>query len=207
MKYTSMTIVALVVATITAGAAEPALAQDAGDNRGPGMQLRGPGGEQGRFVHRGGPGEGMQMRVRHHGGGLFALVCSERGADRLEHMLLDIAQRTDPTAEQAPLYDALKDAALVAQADFAETCATARPAEGEAADRDLAERLKSRLDIQQAHLTAMSAVLPAFEAFYDSLSDEQKAAMEPRRQMMKHGMLEERGRPGAPQAPTPEGQS
>ena len=43
------------------------------------------------------------------------------------------------------------------------------------------ERLKSGLKLDEARLTAMNAVLPDLEAFYSSLTDEQKASLSPRR--------------------------
>jgi hypothetical protein len=206
MKRTTMTIAALVVATIASGAAAPAFAQDQAPNDGPReLHFRGPDGE-GFMMHRGGPREGMRMRMRGGAGQILALVCSERGADRLEHMLLNIEQRTDPTADQQSLYDTFKSAALDAQADFATTCAAARPDANQAEDADLVDRLKAGLDVQQAHLDAMNAVLPSFEAFFDSLTDEQKQALEPpRRNAEKRFERHMRG-PGAvgPEAPTPE---
>jgi hypothetical protein len=190
---TSMTIVALVIAAITAGSAAPALAQDQGGERGRQMHQHRNAGEFRPGARHDGPRDGNMRMHMNRGGGLFALVCSERGSDGLAHMLLNIEQQTDPTAEQQPLYDTLKDAALSAQADFATVCATARPAEGDVATRDLADRLKVRLDIEKAHVEAMTAVLPAFEAFYDSLSDEQKLQLEPRRHRAEHRMPGEPG--------------
>ena len=49
-----------------------------------------------------------------------------------------------------------------------------------AAAPNLLTRLQSGLKVQEARVAAMSAVLPQFEAFYNSLSDEQKAKLEPR---------------------------
>lgn len=195
MKRSTMTIAALVVATIATGAAAPAMAQDQGPGRDREVHLRGPGGGEAHM--RFGGQRGARMMVNRGGergmGGLFALVCNEDGGDRLQHMLLNIEQRTDPTGNQTALYDTFKAAATSAQADFASACAAARPAD-DTASLDLPDRLKSRLDVQQAHLDAMNAVLPAFEAFYDSLSDEQKQALAPRRG--EHRM-DHRG-PGAP---------
>lgn len=172
---TTMTLAALVVA-LAAGTAAPALAQDSGTVK------------DGREMHfRGGPDDARGFMVRVRGrdgmrGGVLALVCSPRGADRLEHMLLSIEQRTEPTAEQAPLFEAFRTTALTAQTSFADSCAELRPATAEAREAlDLVDRLQARMDIQSAHLEAMTSVLPVFEAFYDSLSDEQKAALEPRR--------------------------
>ena len=185
-RTTSLTIAALVAASLAAGTAAPALAQDQGPRARMQMQFDGPAGERGPGQHR---RDGM-------GGGLFALVCSDRGADRLEHMLLSIAQRTDPTADQQPLYDAFKAAATAAQADFAAVCEANKPADGAAPTADLADRLGTRLKIDEARVAAMSDVLPAFEAFYDSLTDDQKAALQPQRE--HHRMFGERdGKPGA----------
>jgi hypothetical protein len=57
----------------------------------------------------------------------------------------------------------------------------ARPVERERGSLDLAQRMKARLAVQKAHVAAMEIVLPAFTDFYASLSDAQKAALEPRR--------------------------
>lgn len=198
MKHTSMTIAALVVTVIGAGAALPAMAEDHRGDRGPMMRFHGPGMEGRMLVHRDhdrlGPG-----RL----GGLLALGCSERSADRLEHMLLEIEQRTDPTAEQAKLYTEFKDKALAAQADFAAACTAARPDEDERGTRDLVDRLKARLDVEVAHVDAMSNVLPAFEAFYDSLSDAQKETLEPRRFRFRDAWLDGEDSSELPAPPRP----
>ncbi len=171
MSKTSLTLATVLVMAM-AGVAAPAFAQDFGapsermqfrhHENGPRLMLR--------RTHRGG-----------RGGQLLAFACSDRGADRLEHALLSIEQRTDVTATQQPLFDALQSAALEAQAGFAAACTAARPAEGERDSLDLAARLNMRLEVQKAHVGALAAVLPAFSAFYTSLNDEQKAALEPRR--------------------------
>lgn len=193
MKRSTMTLAALLVATIATGAAAPAFAQTAAPGPAAGerpreLQLRGPGGETQFAMRRDhGQRDGMRMRMRQGGGGVLALVCSENGADRLEHMLLNMKQRTDPTAEQQPLFDDFQAAALIAQTDFADSCATARPAADAAEDMDIVDRLRAGLEVQQAHLDAMNAVLPKFETFFDSLSDEQKAQLTPRRGDGKRG--------------------
>jgi hypothetical protein len=172
-RTTSLTLATLVVVVAAAGAV-PALAQQGPG--GPGQrheEMRGPGARDG-VMHE----ERGMMR----GGGMLALVCSDNGADRLEHMLLSVAQRTDLTAEQQPLYDTLKSTALAAQADFAAACTAARPADGtDVSSVDLADRLKARLEIDKARVAAMEGVVPAFEAFYDSLTDAQKQALAPER--------------------------
>lgn len=180
MKRTTTTIAALLVATIATGAVVPAIAQNTASNDRPQAQQQRGGDGEGFRMRRNGQHDRMQMR-RGGAGQILALVCSEKGADRLEHMLLNIEQRTDPTADQQALFDTFEASAIQAQTDFAAACATARPDPEQAEATDLVDRIGARLEIQQAHLDAMSAVLPDFEAFYDSLSDEQKQAMQPRR--------------------------
>ena len=178
MNRTTSTIAALLVATMAVGAAAPVMAQNQGAGA-PGTQIadRGDGMRGDRDGRR-----MMRHRGGEMGGGILALVCAENGGDRLEHMLLSIEQRTDPTADQQALYDAFKSAATSAQSDFAATCAAALPSDATAAaDTDLVDRLTTRHDLAKAQVAAMDTVLPAFEAFYDSLSDEQKQALEPRR--------------------------
>jgi hypothetical protein len=211
-RTTSMTIAALVVAVAAGAATAPVYAQDHGRHefRGPGQDMqrnhegprgfflereRGPG--QMKFSMRGGPG-GQR-------GGVLSFVCSPKGADRLEHLLLNISQRVDPTTEQQPLFDTLKSAARTAQTGFADTCAEARPERTAGADRpDLAERMKTRLAIETAHVEAMTSVIPAFEAFYDSLSDAQKQSLEPRRHRQHEGrrMSPPSPAPAEPAAPS-----
>jgi hypothetical protein len=157
-------------------------------------------------IQRGGPGmERSMMR----GGGLLALACSADGADRLEHMLLSLSQRLDPTAEQQPLFEDFRNAALTAQTGFADSCAELNPEDDTAAATpDLVERLRQHIGVGEARLTAMNEVLPALEAFYGSLTDEQKALLEPRhgKRGGRHGMRIERPvSPAAPEAPELEG--
>lgn len=178
---TTMTLAALVAAALAIGAAAPALAQVQPPNSSPTEMAD-------RGHERGGRQEGRRgMQHRGNmGGGFIALVCSENGDDRLEHMLLSVEQRTNPTAEQQGLYDAFKAAAVSAQADFSATCAAARPADPEATEGDLVDRLTAGHEVASARLAAMETVLPAFEAFFDSLTDEQKQALEPGRDDKRH---------------------
>jgi Spy/CpxP family protein refolding chaperone len=196
MKRSTSILLAGLMAT-TLGAAVPAVAQDAPAEPRPGDQrlelmLRHHGG--GLMRHHRGAGRG-------HGGALM-LACSERGADRLEHMLLSLSQRLDPAPEQQPLFEAFSAAARAAQSSFADSCARLRPQGGSAAP-DLVERLETGIAIGEARLAAMHEVLPALEAFYGSLTDEQKAQLEPAGRG-RHGMHR---RPavmfGAPAAPAP----
>ena len=198
MTRTTTTIAALVVAAIAVGAAAPALADDKG--HGP-DRMRGEPGFERQMEMRGEMREEMRGEGR---GGFLALVCAPQGADRLEQALLKLEQRTDPADGQVALFDTLKTTALAAQSDFATACAAARPAEGDTADRDLVDRLTTGLAIDEARVAAMGKVLPAFEAFYDSLSDEQKQALTPPRgERERRGFRMHRGAPDmtAPTAP------
>lgn len=210
MKLTASASAALVAATLGLAAMTPAaFAQDQRPQAGPGeirheMFRRHHGGE-----HRFGPQLHVQRGGRGAGGGLLALACSERGADRLEHMLLSLSQRLDPTAEQQQLFDDFRAAALTAQTSFADSCAELRPDDGDAAAAtDLVERLRQRIAVDDARLTAMNEVLPALEALYAGLTDEQKALLEPGhgKRGGRHGMRTEPPAPPAmPEAPELEG--
>src|SRR6185437_2074849 len=84
-----------------------------------------------------------------------------------------------PTPEQAPLLDALRTAALADQQHVADACRTAR---GTApASATMLDRLQARLAIETARVAALNDVIPRFKAFYDSLTDAQKARLEQHR--------------------------
>ncbi len=189
---TSAAIVALTAAVIgMGGIASTASAQQAPNQPPPGggQQMQpgpGPGGQGGqfRFNNRRGGGNddrGGDGRM----GGLLNLVCNERGAERLEIAFVRISHRVELTAEQLPLFEALKTAALTAQTGFSDTCAANRPApvaEGQQPPPvDLLDGMQGRLAVEKAHVAALESVMPAFEAFYNSLTDEQKAQLAPPR--------------------------
>ena len=125
-----------------------------------------------------------QFRPMRGGHGFLGSICSTEGADRLDKMLEIMAIRIDLTDAQRPAFDDLKTAALTAQTDFATSCAPLKEQKPEGA----AEKLKHRSAMMELQLASMNTVMPAFEAFYDSLSDEQKA------QVNKAGG--KKGRPG-----------
>lgn len=205
MKLSTSTLIAgLLAATLGSAAIVPAAAQDASAQTRPGDQrqelmLRHHAGKGGMMRHHG----GARGDARGHGG-LLMLACSERGADRLEHMLLSLSQRLDPTADQQPLFEDFRAAALTAQTGFADRCAELRPEDGFAGAPDLVKRLEAGIAIGEARLAAMNEVLPALETFYGSLTDQQKALLEPRRGSRdgRHGM---RAAPPVPAAPAIEG--
>lgn len=150
--------------------APTAFAQDAGapadatpmaqaDNTG-GQRPAGPRGE-----HRG------EQR-----GGIAGMICSTDGAAQLETRLADLGTQLKLTTEQQPLFDDYKAAALTAQTGFAEACATVQPA-ATGTGPDALTMMKNRQVRQTASLEALNAVLPSFEALYNSLDDTQKTAL------------------------------
>ena len=206
MKYSTKTaLAALLAASLGAVALAPALADDtttpaattaapasaatapteelarANDMTGPGMMQHGA---------RGGFGQREDLRAN-----LLDLACGDRGAEALAIGFVHIEYAVKPTAEQAPLLDALKSTALADQKTFADACKTATSdAKGDAGKPNLLDRLQTRLAIDTAKVTALNDVLPKFKAFYDSLTDDQKAKLEPQRPMGER--MGFNGRPG-----------
>jgi hypothetical protein len=205
---TKTAIVALMTATIGLSAIAPVFAQDAAPaqaqaQNGPGIHFR-----QGNHAdgEMGGPMGGQR------GGG--DLLNFARGAEGIEIALVRLSHRIELTSEQQALFDTLKTTALSAAADFAAATEGLRPAQtppaaGETATAtapDMSERLENRIAIETAHLAALEAVQPAATAFFDSLTDEQKAQLAPERHqgggmpgMGKGGMRHHQGGPAAPQ--------
>jgi hypothetical protein len=135
--------------------------------------------QRGDHIHlmiRDGDGPGMGPG---RGAGILGLACSDKGAEALDVAFTRLTHHIDLTAEQQKLFDTFKTKALTTQTSFADACQAARPDRTADAKPDLLEHLKARLAVQEAELTAMNAVLPDFEAFYASLTDEQKAALLP----------------------------
>ena len=153
--------------------AAPALGEQlarANDMGGPGMMQRGP---------HDGMGQRGDLRAN-----LLDLACGDRGAEALAMGFVHIEYAVKPTATQAPLLDALKTTALADQKTFADACKTATgDAKADAGKPNLVDRLQTRLAIDTAKVTALTDVLPKFKAFYDSLTDDQKAKLEPHRPM------------------------
>jgi hypothetical protein len=123
---------------------------------------------------------GMRPDGKHGGGrgGFAGLICSTDGATQLQTRLDALATRLTLTATQQPLFDAYRSAALAAQTSFADACATVQPA-ASAAKPDMLKAMQDRLTTQKAEVAAMDSVLPSFEAFFNSLTDAQKALLTP----------------------------
>jgi hypothetical protein len=178
----SVTLAALVAASLSL-VALPSLAQDTT------AAVQKADRQIHRMVNRdAGPGRGA--------GGILGLVCSDNGAEALEIAFVRWSHALELTAEQQPLFDALKAKALTSQTSFADQCQAARPDRSADAKPDLLEGLKARLAIEEARLTAMNALLPDFEAFYGSLTDAQKAKLMPRLDRQGNGHGDRMGRGG-----------
>jgi len=197
MKTISTTaIVALMTTAIGLGAIAPATAQDAAPPAPATAATQTeaaaptPGTERG---FRNGPG----MR---QGGGAGGLLNIERGAEAIEIAIVRLSHAIELTDEQTVLLEALKTDALAAAAAFETATDGLRPtppAEGETAERpDITERFDNRIAMESARLDALEAVQPAFTAFFDSLTDEQKADLVPERGDRMAGMGKQHGGPG-----------
>ncbi|MBB4051814.1 hypothetical protein GGR20_001456 [Devosia subaequoris] len=178
MKTISTTaIVALMTTAIGLGAIAPVAAQETTAPATTQSQPADPasGDERG---FRKGPG----MR---HGGGAGGLLNIERGAVAIEIAIVRLSHAVEMTDEQTVLLEALKTDALAAAAAFEAATDGLRPtppAEGESSERpDISERFDNRIAFESARLDALEAVQPAFTAFFDSLTDEQKADLVPER--------------------------
>jgi hypothetical protein len=172
MKTISTTaIVALMTATIGLTAIVPTFAQDAA------APTAAPQEQNQNFrQHNQGPRQG----------GFGDFLGFERGAEAVDLAFVRLSYAVELTAEQQPLFDAFKTAALTAAADFAtatEGLRPAAPAEGEtaAALPSITDRLENRIAVETARLAALEAVQPAAAAFFDSLTEEQLAALTPQR--------------------------
>ncbi|ODT83598.1 MAG: hypothetical protein ABS76_01345 [Pelagibacterium sp. SCN 64-44] len=170
-KLSSTAVAALLTATLGLSAVAPVLAQDAQGT--PEVQA-----ERSQPAERG-------FRGPQRGGNTGDILGVERGAEAVEIALVRLTHRLDLTDAQKPLLETLKSEALAAAETFrsqTESLRPTRPTAGETAQRpDAAQMLENRIALEKAHLAALEAVQPAFAAFFDSLSDAQKAELAPAR--------------------------
>lgn len=128
----------------------------------------------GREGMMGGPGmmgeRGMMGDREMHGMGMMARVCGPDGGRMGEMMINRLERVTQPTAEQRPNFDKLKEAAGKAHEIMRGTC----PIERSATPTGRLANAEKRL---AAMLEAVRTVRPAMDAYYGSLSDEQKARL------------------------------
>jgi len=115
---------------------------------------------------RPGPREGMMMRPR----GGMGRFCGPEGGRFADAMIERMERATRPTAEQQPAFDKLKEATTKAAGIIRAAC----PAEPSVTPPG---RLAAEEKQLVARLEAVRLVRPAMEAYYGSLSDEQKARL------------------------------
>jgi len=170
--FTKTAIVALMTATLGLSAIASSYAQDAAPT--PAQQQPGPGFGF-RHDNHGGPRQFI-------GGDLLGF---DRGVEAVEIALVRLSHAIELTAEQQALFDSLRTEALAAAETFSTAVEGLRPtapAEGQAVEvPDFSERLENRIAIETARLAALEAVQPSATAFFDSLTDEQKAELTPQR--------------------------
>ena len=156
-----LTIAAIAVAGLMLGA--PVIAQQAG----PGPDNK-PSAERGPLYGPGGPrgyGWGPGMMMGWSGGGM---MCDPRAVGFAEWRMVRIERLIGPNEAQRAALDTLR----TASAKAAETAAASCPQDFPASATGRLETIEKRLD---AMLTAIKIVRPAFDAFYATLNDEQKA--------------------------------
>jgi len=104
-----------------------------------------------------------------------------RGAEALEIAFVRLSYAIDMTQEQEELFEDLKADTLSAAQTFEDAVSDLRPNFNPEERPDIAGLLDIRIAVETAKLEAMTAVQPAFEAFFSSLTDEQIAELMPRR--------------------------
>jgi len=145
------------------------------------QQMQGPQGQnmRGNGMMQDGNGFGQDMRGNGFGpqrigqAGLVHFACSVNGAPRLEIALNNLSDKLTLTDDQKTLFDAFKTSALTAQTTYADACQV--PTANAGTPLDPVQALKLHQTNETADIAAIDSVLPSLEAFYNSLSDTQKA--------------------------------
>ena len=176
--FKTSAIVALMTATVGLAAIVPSYAQQANPPAAPAAeQAPGPGPMPGFRRHDG------ERQFGSRQGGMAGFIGFERGAEAVEIALVRLSHAIDMTPEQQALFDTLKTDALAAADAFSTRIEGLRPAAPAAGERpaaiDIAKGIETRIAIETAHLDALKAVQPSLTAFFDSLSDDQKAELTP----------------------------
>jgi hypothetical protein len=109
-------------------------------------------------------GPGMMDR------GHFGRMCSPRAAGFSEWRINRMERAVKPTDAQRAKFDELKAASSKAAETMRTACAAEVPA-------TMAGRMEATEKRLEAMLQAVKSVRPAFEAFYATLSDDQKASL------------------------------
>lgn len=128
----------------------------------------GPGGGPGMGHGWSGPGPGMMMGPWAMGGGMMRNMCSPRGIGFAEWRTARIERLIKPTDEQKAKLEDFRKATEKAAESMRASC----PADAPANPAARLEFMEKRIEAMHA---AIKTVRPAFDAFYSSLTDEQKA--------------------------------
>lgn len=147
------------------GQANPPAASGPGAGPGSGP---GPGFGPGHGPRGHGGGHGMMMGPGMMGRGGMGGMCDPRGAGLAEWRMERIERLVNPNDAQRAALDNLRNASAKA----AEIVTAACPREFPASATGRLELMEKRLDAMQQ---AIKTVRPAFDAFYATLNDEQKA--------------------------------
>lgn len=122
---------------------------------------------------------------RQRGGGMGSFLNVERGPEAIEIAIVRLTHRLDLSADQKTLLDTLKTDALAASSTLTSATEGLRPTppvEGETpAAPDFGQSLENRIAFDTARLDALKSIQPAATAFFDSLTDAQKAQLMPDR--------------------------
>ncbi|MBF0679747.1 MAG: Spy/CpxP family protein refolding chaperone [Devosia sp.] len=169
-------ILAMMTATLGLGAIAPVMAQTTA----PSAETRSvETAQEGQKSFR--PGHDGPRR----GGGMSSLLNFERGAEAIDIAVVRLTHRLDLSAEQQTLLDTLKSDALAASETLASATEGLRPtppAKGDAPSApDFSRSLENRIAFDTARLDALKSIQPAATAFFDSLTDAQKAELMPDR--------------------------
>ena len=215
-SLTSTAIVAIVAGTIGFATLTPAAFAQEGPN--PGQQ---PGGNQMQMHDQMQmPGQFGNHRIERRNnranngvrsGALLDLVCADNGAERTELGFVRLSYRLELTPEQKTLFDDLRSSALTAQTKFADQCSKPGAPDATAANAQPVpptpvERLTAQIGNDTVRLELLQGLLPKLDAFYSSLTDEQKATLMPERRADNGNGFRNRHRGNLPGMPGMPGQ-
>ena len=125
------------------------------------------------------------MMERHAMMGPFGMArfCGPDGGRMGEFMIGRVERATQPTSEQRPGFDKLKEAIGKASETMRGACTTERPVTPTGRLAAAEKRLAAMLD-------AVRTVRPALDAYYNSLNDEQKARLTLAQRMGRGGGMD-----------------
>jgi len=113
----------------------------------------------------------------------MAHFCGPDGGRMGEFMIGRVERATQPTAEQRPSFDRLKEAIGKASESMRGACTTERPVTPTGRLAAAEKRLAAMLD-------AVRTVRPALDSYYNSLNDEQKARLTLAQRMGRGGGMD-----------------